>query len=84
MGWGWEALLFKNWSLYRSVLFKSSSCAKTVIIRKSSEEEVSIFYDVLLEALRFLSQWEMNGRVEKEGVIIIWLSSQEQAVRAGK
>lgn len=56
-----------------------------VIMRKSGEEEVSSFYDVLLEeSLRFLSQWEMNGGIQKEGGIIIWLSSQNRDVRAGK
>lgn len=35
-------------------------------------------------SLRFLSQWETNGGVEKKGGIIIWLSSQDQTVRAGK
>lgn len=50
--WGRRvALLFKNWSLYTSALFKSSSCAKMVIMRQSGEEEVSSFCDVLLEAL---------------------------------
>lgn len=59
--WG-EALLFKNWSLYKSALFKNSSCAKVVIIRKSGEEEVSSFYDVLLEALFEISQPVRNKR----------------------
>lgn len=33
-------------------------------------------------SLRFLSQWEMNGGVKKEDGIIIWLSSQDQAVKS--
>lgn len=64
LGWGWveagENHYFKNLSFYKSALFKSPSCAKMAIIRKSGEEEVSSFYDVLLEDLFEISQSVQN------------------------